>query len=85
MADAAANSNLGESKNVAAGTPPRRTQGTLCERDHINFYAEIAREARDFYRGARGRIAWKIARVDFIHGGKIVHVLEKDTEPDGAV
>lgn len=66
----------------------RRDKRTCCalgEGDHVDFDAEVTRESGYLDGGAGRRVAGEIAGVDFVHGGKIIHVLEEDAEANGAV
>src|SRR5580658_2088679 len=47
-------------------------------RDHINFNQDVFWKARDFDRGAGWRRLLEIVPVDFVHCGKVSHVLEED-------
>src|SRR5271156_5426296 len=46
---------------------------------------EVAGKPRDFHRRTGRRILREIARIDFVHGGEVVHVFEENTEFYGAV
>ena len=53
--------------------------------DNFDFDEQIARQAGDFNRGARGKgfaVGSEVGRVDRIHRREIVHVLEKDCSLD---
>ena len=45
----------------------------LFQRDHVDFHQYIFRQARDFYRGTRGRGGIEMFSVDLIHGGEVIH------------
>src|SRR5437660_6105973 len=54
-------------------------QSCSSQRNHINFNQDIFRQPGYFDGGACRRRLFEVAAVDFVHGGEIPHVLEKDS------
>src|SRR5713226_10602878 len=61
-----------------AGRSSQRPRGIPSkQRDEIDFDTDVAGQAPDLDGRARRRMRDKVARVDFIHRGEIVHVGEE--------
>src|SRR5512146_703240 len=51
---------------------------SLFKRDHVDFHQHVFRQTRDFDRRPSRRRRAEIFSVDFVHGGKLRHIFQKN-------
>ena len=60
----------------AIGNQP--TTGQLRQSDDVDLHQHVLGQAGDLDGRTRGRIGGEVAAVNFVHGGEVVHALQKD-------